>query len=280
VQSERAKIVEALIEAFPYIKRFEKKYFVIKYGGAAMVDEHLKDAFAVDCVLLRYVGIKPVIVHGGGPKINEVMKKMGRKIRFIDGLRLTDSEDMECVEMVLGKITSDIVNLLNKHGARAIGLSGVDSAMIRVRPIEGMGYVGEIERVDPELIKLQDDAGFVPVIAPIGVDNSATLNKCNVNADTAAAEIAVALSAEKLIILTDIEGIMKKGKVLSTVRAEDIDGLIEEGVIKSGMIPKARAAKSAVLAGVKKAHIIDGRIPHSILLEIFTDEGIGTEVTE
>lgn len=265
-----------LIEALPYIKRFYGKYVVIKYGGAAMVEEGLKDSFAIDCTLLRFVGIKPVIVHGGGPKINELMKKVGRKIRFVEGLRVTSEEDMEYVEMVLCRISSDIVSLLNKHSAKAIGLSGVDSSMIHALPIEGMGFVGDVAEINIEPIKLLDEAGFVPVIAPIGVDKEG--RRYNINADTVASNVAVALSAEKLILLTDTKGICDGETLLSTLKSDEIEPLIEKGCITGGMIPKAKAVANAVSHGVKKAHIIDGRILHSILLELFTDEGIGTQV--
>jgi acetylglutamate kinase len=249
---------------------------VIKYGGAAMVDEGLKDSFAMDCTLLRFVGIKPVIVHGGGPEINELMKKVGRSIKFVDGLRYTDKEDMEYVEMVLCRINSDIVSLLNKHSARAIGLSGVDSSMIQALPIEGMGFVGDVAEINTEPIKLLDEADFVPVITPIGVDQEG--RRYNINADIVASKIAAALSSEKLIILTDTKGICDGERLLSTLKSERIEPLIEKGCITGGMIPKARAVAEAVSTGVSKAHIIDGRILHSILLELFTDEGIGTQV--
>ncbi|MBU2461782.1 acetylglutamate kinase [bacterium] len=267
---------EVLIEALPYIKRFYGKYVVIKYGGAAMVDEKLKDSFATDCTLLKFVGIKPVIVHGGGPKINELMKKVGRQIRFVEGLRVTSEEDMEYVEMVLCRINSDIVSLLNKHSAKAIGLSGVDSSMIQAIPIEGMGFVGDVAEIHIEPIKLLDEAGFVPVIAPIGVDKEG--RRYNINADTVAANVAVALQAEKLILLTDTKGICDGETLLSTLKSDEIEPLIEKGCISGGMIPKAKASRNAVSYGVKKAHIIDGRILHSILLELFTDEGIGTQI--
>jgi acetylglutamate kinase len=276
IMEKKIKKAEILIEALPYIKRFYGKYVVIKYGGAAMVDEGLKDSFALDCTLLRFVGIKPVIVHGGGPEINKLMKKVGREIRFVDGLRYTDKEDMEYVEMVLCRINSDIVSLLNKHSARAIGLSGVDSSMIQALPIEGMGFVGDVAKINTEPIKLLDEADFVPVIAPIGVDREG--RRYNINADIVASKIAAALSSEKLIILTDTKGICDGERLLSTLKSERIESLIEKGCITGGMIPKARAVAEAVSVGVSKAHIIDGRISHSILLELFTDEGIGTQV--
>ncbi|MDI6751634.1 MAG: acetylglutamate kinase [bacterium] len=267
---------EILIEALPYIKRFYGKYVVIKYGGAAMVDEKLKDSFATDCTLLRFMGIKPVIVHGGGPKINELMKKIGKKIKFVEGLRMTSEEDMEYVEMVLCRIGSDIVSLLNKHSAMAIGLSGVDSSMIKATAIKGMGFVGDVTEIDTEPIKLLDEAGFIPVITPIGVDKEG--KRYNINADTVASNVAVALSSEKLILLTDTKGIYDGETLLSTLKADEIEPLIEKGCIAGGMIPKAKAVATAVSAGVSKAHIIDGRILHSILLEILTDEGIGTQI--
>jgi len=287
---EKANI---LIEALPYIKRFYGKTFVIKYGGAAMVDKRLKDAFAEDVVLLSYIGIKPVIVHGGGPEINRIMEKMGKEPRFIHGQRFTDEETMDIVEMVLGGlINKQIVSLINSHGGKAIGLSGKDGNLIRARrkvirrrspegeaaEVIDLGLVGDVEKVNPEIIIAMDKDGFIPVIAPIGVhDQKETLN---INADYVASAIASTLKAEKLILLTDVEGIKdKKGILLQTLDGERIRSLINDGTISGGMLPKVQASQEALKNGVAKVHIIDGRLPHAILLEIFTREGIGTEIT-
>ncbi|HAW49930.1 TPA: acetylglutamate kinase [bacterium] len=280
IKTKNSKLIEraeVLVEALPYIKEFYGKYIVIKYGGSAMVEDELRESFAIDCVLLKYVGIKPVVVHGGGHLISKVMTRMGMEVKFQDGLRITDSESMEAVEMVLGgRINTEIVSLLNKHGAKAIGLSGAASNMILAKPIDGLGFVGEVLKIAPEPLHILDDSGFLPIIAPIGIDEGG--RRYNINADTVAGKVAINLSAEKLIVLTDTKGIYDGKKFLSTVKAEDINRLIEKGSIKSGMIPKAKAAVDAVLNGVKKTHIIDGRVKHSILLELFTDSGIGTQV--
>lgn len=268
---------EVLIEALPYIKEFEGRYIVIKYGGSSMIDDTLKEAFASDCTLLKYVGIKPIIVHGGGPLISKIMEKMGLRIKFQDGLRITDEESMEVVEMALGgRINTEIVSLLNKHGARAIGISGVDSNMIEVAPIKGLGFVGEVLKINIEVLKTLDDAGFIPVVAPIGVDKNG--KRYNINADSVAGWIAKSILAEKLIFLTDTRGIYDGEAFLSTINVDKIKSLIKEGRVSSGMIPKGEACCDAVVNGVKKAHIIDGRIKHSLLVELFTDAGIGTQV--
>lgn len=288
---EKANI---LIEALPYIRKFYGKTFVIKYGGAAMVKEELKSAFAKDIVLLSFIGIKPVIVHGGGPKINKIMEMMGKKPTFVQGQRFTDEETIDIVEMVLGGfINKQIVSLINSHGGRAIGLSGKDGNLIkakrkiikRVSPETGtpeiidLGLVGEIEKVNPEIIASIDKEGFIPVIAPISTGSkNETLN---INADYVAGMVAHALRAEKLILLTDVEGIKdKKGKLLSTLGERKIKTLISDGIISGGMLPKVHACQHALTGGVKKTHIIDGRIPHALLLEIFTQEGIGTEIVK
>lgn len=271
--------VNVLIEALPYIKEFYGRYIVIKYGGSSMIDDELKELFAKDCVLLKYVGIKPIIVHGGGPLISKVMEKMGFEVKFKDGLRITDEKSMEVVEMALGgRINTEIVSLLNKHGAKAIGLSGVDSHMIEAGPIKGLGFVGEVLKIDIEPLKTLEDAGFIPVIAPIGVDKGG--KRYNINADSVASWIAKSILAEKLIFLTDTKGIFDGERVLSTIKVDEIEGLIEKGGVSSGMIPKVKACYDAVMNGVKKAHIIDGRIKHSLLLELFTDAGIGTQVVK
>ena len=288
---EKANI---LIESLPYIRKFSGKTFVIKYGGAAMVDEKLKDAFAQDIVLLNFIGIKPVIVHGGGPKINSIMEKMGKKPSFIQGQRVTDEETIDIVEMVLGGlINKQIVSLINSHGGLAIGLSGKDGNLIKARKkiirklspetgvpeIIDLGLVGEVERINPRVLDAIDESGFIPVIAPISAgDKNETLN---INADYVAGEIASALKAEKLILLTDTEGILdKKNKLISTLNARKIKTLVSNGTISGGMLPKVQACQNAISNNVGKTHIIDGRTPHALLLEIFTEEGIGTEIVK
>lgn len=267
---------EVLIEALPYIKFFHRKYIVIKYGGSSMIDSALKEAFAKDCALLKYVGIKPIIVHGGGPLISKVMEKMGIPVKFKDGLRITDEESMEVVEMALGKINTEIVSLLNKYDVKAIGLSGCDANMIRVSPIKDFGMVGDVYRIDKDPLETLDDAGFVPVITPIGVDKDG--KRYNVNADNVACEVAISIEAEKLIFLTDTKGIYDGKKLLSTIKLDEIEGLIKKKKVRGGMIPKIKACYDAVENEVQKAHIIDGRIKHALLLELFTNAGIGTQV--
>ncbi len=274
--------VNTLTEALPYIKKFYGKTMVIKYGGAAQTLESLKHLFAKDIVLLRYVGMKPVVIHGGGHEITRIMEKMGKTSEFIGGKRVTDDETMDIVEMVLsGKINKEIVALINHHGGQAVGLSGTDGTMIEAKKLhEDMGLVGEVQAINPQIINTLDEAGFIPVIAPVGIgeDNK----KYNINADTSAAAIAVALKADKFIFLTDTPGILRDPEdadsLISTIHIDEIDGLIKDGVVGGGMIPKLIAAREAVIAGVSKVHIIDGRLPHALLLELFTDAGIGTEV--
>ncbi|MEW6713969.1 MAG: acetylglutamate kinase [Nitrospirota bacterium] len=283
-----------LIEALPYIRKFYGKTFVIKYGGAAMVEESLKDAFAQDIVLLSFIGIRPVIVHGGGPKINKIMEQMGKKPTFIHGQRVTDKETIDIVEMVLGGlINKEIVSLINSHGGRAIGLSGKDGNLIKakkkiirkvsaetgVSEIIDLGLVGEVEKVNPGIIISIDKDGFIPVIAPI---SSGRKNETlNINADYVAGMIANELKAEKLILLTDVEGIKdKKNKLLSALDGKKIKSLVSNKTISGGMIPKVQACQNALKGGVRKTHIIDGRVPHALLLEVFTEEGIGTEIVK
>lgn len=283
-----------LIEALPYIKKFHGKTFVIKYGGAAMVEEKLKDAFAEDIVLLNFIGIKPVIVHGGGPKINKIMEKMGKKPTFIHGQRFTDEETIDIVEMVLGGLVNkQIVSLINSHGGRAIGISGKDGNLIKARrkvikklsdetgspEIIDLGLVGEISKVNPKILLSVERDGFIPVIAPI---SSGKKNETlNINADYVAGAIAYALKAEKLILLTDVEGIKdKNNKLIPMLDNKKIKPLISKNIISGGMLPKVQACQSALKGGVKKTHIIDGRISHSLLLEIFTSKGIGTEIVK
>ncbi|MBI4843448.1 MAG: acetylglutamate kinase [Nitrospirae bacterium] len=281
-----------LIESLPYIKKFYGKTFVIKYGGAAMVDEKLKDAFAQDVVLLNFIGIRPVIVHGGGPMINSIMKKMGKEPSFIHGQRVTDAETVDIVEMVLGGlINKQIVSLINSHGGYAIGLSGKDGNLIKARrkliekispdtgvsEIIDLGLVGEVEEVNPRVLSTMEKDNFIPVIAPISAGKRH--ETLNINADYVAGMIAAALKAEKLILLTDTEGVLdKNGKLISTLDGKKVKSLVSRKVIKGGMIPKTQACRTAIDGGVRKAHIIDGRLPHALLLEIFTKEGIGTEI--
>ena len=282
---------EVLMEALPYFRRFYNKTFVIKYGGHAMENEELKESFAQDIVLLKYVGINPVIVHGGGPQIDMVLDKMGITSRYVRGMRVTDQETLDIVEMVLvGKVNKAIVTLINRHGGMAVGLSGKDGGLILARKMNvkvsdngkepeviDIGMVGEIVGIDPKIINSLDEHDFIPVIAPVGVgENGETYN---INADLVAGELAEALHAEKLILMTDVEGVKdKKGELLSTLRVNQAGKMIQEGIVGSGMIPKVECCVNALKGGVEKTHIIDGRIKHAVLLEIFTKEGIGTEV--
>ena len=278
---------ETLIEALPYIRAFQGKTLVIKYGGAAMEQADLKEQFAKDVLLLRLVGIRPVIVHGGGPQIGALMKRLGKEPRFVGGMRVTDEETMEIVEMVLvGKINKEIVGLINLHGGRAVGLSGKDGSLIRAhkrlhRTADGtmadIGLVGEVDAVNPELIRLLEEDGFIPVIAPVGVGSGG--ETYNINADLVAGDVAAALGAEKLIHLTDVQGIKDgDGRHISTLTKREAERLIKAGVIDGGMLPKVESSLRALAGGAQKAHIIDGRVPHAILLEVLTVEGIGTEI--
>ncbi len=274
---------EILVEALPYIRRFADKILVIKYGGNAMTDAELRASFAVDVVLLEAIGLRPVIVHGGGPQIGDTLRRLGKEPRFVDGLRVTDDETMEVVEMVLGgTINREIVSLIQRGGGDAIGLAGSDGDMLRVRQRldEGrdLGRVGRVEAVNPAPIAAVIDSGHVPVIAPIGVDAAGVTH--NVNADEAAGAIAVALHAEKLLLLTDVEGIKDdRGQLIGQLSSAEARKLIEEGTIRDGMIPKVECCIEVVEAGVPRAHVIDGRVLHAVLLEIFTDVGIGTLIT-
>jgi acetylglutamate kinase len=274
---------EVLIEALPYIRRFFDKTVVIKYGGNAMVDAELQASFAVDVVLLKYIGIRPVIVHGGGPQIGQILTRLGKQSTFVDGRRVTDDETMEVVEMVLGgKINREIVALVQKGGGRALGLTGSDDNMIRVtKRLENdrdLGRVGRVVDLDPAPINAVSDAGFIPVIAPIGVDEEGQTH--NVNADEVAGAVASALVAEKLILLTDIAGVMDaSGKLIRQLDVEEALKHIAEGTIRDGMIPKVECCISALESGVAGAHIVDGRVVHALLLEILTDGGVGTLIT-
>jgi acetylglutamate kinase len=272
-----------LVEALPYIRRFYEKTIVIKYGGHAMTDGDLRASFAVDVVLLKYIGLRPVIVHGGGPQIAEILEKLGLESTFVDGLRVTDDATMEVVEMVLGgRINREIVELVNRGGGRAVGLTGNDGGMLAVRRKRkggvDIGRVGEVVQVDPAPITAVADAGFVPVVAPIGIDSEGVTH--NVNADEAAGAIARALQAEKLILLTDVEGVKDaSGELLPQLSVEEARKQVAEGSIRGGMIPKIECCIDALSGGVSRTHIIDGRIVHAILLEVFTDGGVGTLLT-
>jgi acetylglutamate kinase len=279
---------ETLLEALPYIRTFQGKTLVIKYGGSAMEHAELKSQFAQDVVLLRLVGIRPVIVHGGGPQIGALMKRLGKEPKFVGGMRVTDAETVEIVEMVLvGKINKEIVGLIDASGGRAVGLSGKDGHLIQAskrlhRTADGqtvdIGLVGEVEAVDPSVIRLLEHNGLIPVIAPVGV--GAGGETYNINADLVAGDLAAALQAEKLIHLTDVQGILDEDKrLVSTLTRAEAARLIKANVIDGGMLPKVESSLRALQGGAAKAHIIDGRVPHAILLEVFTREGIGTEIT-
>jgi len=281
---------EILLEALPYIRRFAGKTVVIKYGGHAMENDELKASFAQDIVLLKYIGIDPVIVHGGGPQIGGLLKQLGIKSEFVRGMRVTDQPTMDVVEMVLaGKINKEIVSLINRHGGRAIGLSGKDGDLILARKLRltvqengaaaqvDIGQVGEVRGVNSAVLEALDKNDFIPVIAPIGVGENG--ESYNINADVVAGKVAEALHAEKLILLTDVEGIRDgSGTLRSTLQAEEAQEMIAAGVISEGMIPKVECCIDALRGGVSKTHIIDGRVLHAVLLEIFTKSGIGTEV--
>ncbi|MBI3636346.1 MAG: acetylglutamate kinase [Candidatus Rokubacteria bacterium] len=275
------------MEALPYIREFRGRTVVIKYGGAAMEQADLKESFALDVILLHFVGIRPVIVHGGGPQIGALMKRLGKEPKFVGGMRVTDEETVQIVEMVLvGSINKAIVGLINLHGGRAVGLSGKDGGLIRAhrrlhRTPTGeqvdIGLVGEVEAIDPAPIRLLEEHGYIPVIAPVGV--GAQGETYNINADLVAGEIAAALSANKLIHLTDVQGILDGAKKLvSTLARSDAERLVNAGIIDGGMLPKVESSLRALKGGTAKAHILDGRVPHAILIELFTREGIGTEI--
>ncbi len=288
--TEKASI---LIEALPYIRRFFGQTMVIKYGGHAMVDEQLKNSFAKNMVLMKYIGLHPVVVHGGGPQIKAVLDRMNIPSEFVQGVRVTDSQTLDVVEMVLGgKINKEIVHLINQHGGKAIGLSGKDGQLLIAQKMKvfksrgpddppeliDIGMVGEVVEVNTEIITTLEHHNFIPVIAPIGVGKMG--RTYNINADLVAGKVAAALKAQKLILLTDVEGVKdKEGRLISTLRREDIPRLIEDGTIGGGMIPKVNCCLEALSQGVEKAHIIDGRVENAVLLELFTDRGVGTEIT-
>jgi acetylglutamate kinase len=282
-----AQKAQILAEALPYIKRFFDKTIVIKYGGNAMTDEHLKQCFAQDVVLLKLVGMNPVVVHGGGPQINEMLDKLGKKGEFIQGMRVTDAETMDVVEMVLGgQVNKEIVNLINRHGGKAVGLTGQDGNFIHAHKLLmedlsdptkmiDVGQVGEITAIDPSIINFLDTGDFIPVVAPIGVGKDG--ETYNINADVVAGKLAEILGAEKLILLTNTPGVLdKKGELLTGLTPNQIDDLVADGTLSGGMLPKISSALDAARSGVKAVHIIDGRVEHALLLEVLTDEGVGT----
>jgi len=287
-------IARVLSEALPYIQRFAGKTIVIKYGGNAMVDNALKSGFARDIVLMKQVGINPVVVHGGGPQIGHLLERLGKETQFVGGMRVTDSETMDVVEMVLGgQVNKEIVSLISRHGGSAVGLTGKDGGLIRARKLKftrdapemkaseivDIGHVGEVESVDARVVDMLGQSDFIPVIAPIGVDEKG--QSYNINADLVAGKVAEVLGAEKLMLLTNTPGVLDKDeKVVTGLMSEDVDRLIAEGAIYGGMLPKVRCALEAVQGGVNTAHIIDGRVEHAVLLEIFTDEGVGTLIRD
>ena len=281
---ELIRKANTLVEALPYIRAFFDRIVVIKYGGAAMENDALKASFAKDVTLLRFIGLRPVIVHGGGPQIGQLLARLGKQSEFVDGVRITDEETMDVVEMVLGgQINAEIVALVGDAGGQAIGLTGKDAGgFLRVRRLLGpggrdLGRVGTPERVDVSLIRTLTKEGFIPVVAPVGVDEDG--HTYNVNADTAAGAIAEALAAEKLILLTDVEGVLGDDKrLIQQMSAGDVRRAITDGTVKGGMIPKLECAVQALERGVTAAHVIDGRVPHALLLEIFTDGGVGTKL--
>ena len=286
-------IAKVLTEALPYIQKFTGRTIVVKYGGNAMVDESLKQSFARDIVLMKLVGMNPIVVHGGGPQIGKILEKLDIESKFIDGLRVTDTQTMDVVEMVLGGLVNkEIVNLLSKNQGKAVGVTGKDGSLIQAKKLKlkrkgakltdeivDIGHVGEVVEINTEILEVMEDSDFIPVIAPIGTDGSGA--SYNINADSVAGEIAKVLGAEKLILLTDVEGVKnKKGNVLNGLSLKQVTGLIADKTLQGGMLPKVQCAIAALKGGVKSAHIIDGRVEHAVLLEIFTDEGVGTLITQ
>ena len=294
LNDDRAQtIARVLSEALPYIRRFAGKTMVIKYGGNAMVEERLKDGFARDIVLMKLVGLNPVLVHGGGPQIGALLKRLGKVSEFVDGMRVTDSETMDVVEMVLGGLVNkEIVNLINQHGGAAVGLTGKDGDLIRARKlvlrrdapelaepeIIDLGHVGEVESIDVSVVNMLVGGNFIPVIAPIGV--GADGRSYNINADLVAGKVAEVLHAEKLILLTNTAGLLDaEGELIRELDLARVEGLVRDGVISGGMLPKIHCAVEAVKAGVRASHILDGRVEHAVLLDLFTDEGVGTKIS-
>jgi acetylglutamate kinase len=295
-QNKAHQIADVLIEALPYIRRFKGKTVVVKFGGNAMIDENLKNSFARDIVLMKLVGINPIVIHGGGPQIGNLLVKIGKTSSFIDGMRVTDSETMDVVEMVLGGLVNkEIVNLINRNGGKAVGLTGKDGDFIRAKKlfienvglsddetlpsqpseIIDLGHVGEVKSIDPAVVNMLGNSDFIPVIAPIGVGENG--ESYNINADLVAGKVAEILKAEKLILLTNTAGILdKQGNLLTGLTVKDTEYLITDGTISGGMIPKTRCATDAIKGGVNRVHIIDGRVEHAVLLELFTNQGVGT----
>ena len=289
-KEQAQNVAHVLSEAMPYIQSFRDKTVVIKYGGNAMVDEELKEGFARDVVLMKLVGINPVVVHGGGPQIGNLLKRLGKESEFVQGMRVTDAETMDVVEMVLGGLVNkEIVTLINRHGGSAVGLTGKDGDLIRAKRLKvtkdapgldapeiiDIGHVGSVESIDASVVDMLTHSDFIPVIAPIGVGEDGL--SYNINADLVAGKVAEVLQAEKLILLTNIEGLVdKEGNLLTGLDTKTVDALIEDGTIHGGMLPKIDCALDAVKSGVHTSHIIDGRVPHAVLVELFTDEGIGT----
>jgi acetylglutamate kinase len=286
-------IARVLTEALPYIQRFTGKTVVIKFGGNAMTNPELHESFARDVVLMKLVGVNPIVVHGGGPQIGRLLERLNIQTEFVNGMRVTDNDTMDVVEMVLGgAVNKDIVSSINRNGGKAIGVTGKDGQLIRARKLEvtrlspdlqateiiDIGRVGEVDKIDTEVLNMILDSNFIPVIAPIGVGPDG--RSYNINADLVAGKLAEVLQAEKLMLLTNVEGLLdQKGKVLTGLSADEVDGLIADGTIHGGMLPKIRCALDAVKSGVVSSHIIDGRVPHVVILEVFTDEGVGTLIT-
>ncbi len=287
------RIAQVLTEALPYIQRFTGKTMIIKFGGNAMVDPGLHESFARDVVLMKLVGVNPIVVHGGGPQIGALLDKLGIASEFVDGMRVTDSATMDVVEMVLGaSVNKEIVSTINRNGGKAIGVTGKDGQLIRARKLEvtrqtpdvrateiiDIGHVGEVEQIDTEVLKMIQDSNFIPVIAPIGV--GADGSSYNINADLVAGKLAEVLQAEKLMLLTNVDGLLnQQGELLTGLTPPEVEALVEDGTIQGGMLPKVRCALDAVRSGVTSSHIIDGRVPHAVLLEVFTDEGVGTKIS-
>ncbi|QBZ83938.1 acetylglutamate kinase [Hydrogenovibrio crunogenus] len=292
-KAQAQNIASVLAEALPYIQRFSGKTIVVKYGGNAMTEEALKNGFARDIVLMKLVGMNPVVVHGGGPQIGHLLERVGKESEFIQGMRVTDSETMDIVEMVLGgMVNKEIVNLIHQHNGNAVGLTGKDGNLIRAKKMEmtafnedlnapeliDLGHVGEVERINTKVLDMLIQDDFIPVIAPVGVDDQG--HSYNINADLVAGKVAEALHAEKLMLLTNTPGLLdKQGELLTGLNAESVAALIEDGTIYGGMLPKIQCALDAVQNGVESSHIIDGRVEHAVMLEVFTDEGVGTLIT-
>jgi acetylglutamate kinase len=287
------RIAQVLTEALPYIQRFTGKTMIIKFGGNAMVDPALHESFARDVVLMKLVGVNPIVVHGGGPQIGKLLEKLGIASEFVDGMRVTDSATMDVVEMVLGAtVNKEIVSTINRNGGKAIGVTGKDGQLIRARKLEvsrqtpdmrapeiiDIGHVGEVEKIDTEVLTMCQDSNFIPVIAPIGVGEDGS--SYNINADLVAGKLAEVLQAEKLMLLTNVDGLLdKSGELLTGLTPAEVEQLIADGTVQGGMLPKVRCALDAVNSGVASSHIIDGRVPHAVLLEVFTDEGVGTKIS-